>query len=129
MIRDCYLLSASCYIRLEEYGESILFVNIILGVEPNCVKALFLRALAYEDMKQPENALVDFTRAHELSPADLTIKNYLMRCQQTVRSGRTSLNTAATAVTLSQTIQSGLNFSRLTMDSNEDNIDKQHKLQ
>jgi tetratricopeptide (TPR) repeat protein len=81
VIRDCYLQSASCYIRLEEFHEAILFLNIILGVEPECVKAYFLRALAHEDMKQPENALADFTRAHELSPADQTIKSYLTRCQ------------------------------------------------
>jgi tetratricopeptide (TPR) repeat protein len=70
VIRDCYLQSASCYIRLEEFHEAILFLNIILAVEPDCVKALFLRGLAHEDMKQPEQALADFRRAHELSPAD-----------------------------------------------------------
>ena len=50
-MRECYLQSASCYIRLEEFDEAILFLNIILGVEQDCVKAIFLRGIAYEDMK------------------------------------------------------------------------------
>lgn len=62
--------SASCYIRLEEFHEAILFIDIILGVEPACVKAYFLRAIAHQDTKQFEKALADFTKAHELSPAD-----------------------------------------------------------
>jgi tetratricopeptide (TPR) repeat protein len=86
-VRDCYLQSASCYIRLEEFQEAIIWLNIILGIEPECVKALFLRALAYEDMRQPEKALADFIRAHELSPADQTIKSYLTRCRQSMSSG------------------------------------------
>ena len=59
-MKDCYLQSASCYIRLEEYDEAILFLNIILEIEPKSVNALFLRGIAYEDMKKPENALADF---------------------------------------------------------------------
>jgi tetratricopeptide (TPR) repeat protein len=69
-VRDCYLQSASCYIRLEEFSEAIIWLNIILGIEPDCVKALFLRALAQQDMRMLDKALSDFSRAHELSPAD-----------------------------------------------------------
>lgn len=93
--KDVYIQLASCYIRLEEFHEAVLFLNIILGIEPDCVKALFLRAIAYEDMKKPERALEDYTRAHELSPADQTIKNYLLRCRQTV--GGLILSTKSTA--------------------------------
>ena len=59
-MKECYIQSACCYVWLEEYDEAILFLNIILEIEPTCVQALFLRGIAYEDMKKPENARTDF---------------------------------------------------------------------
>ena len=47
IIKDCYLFSASCYIKINQFDPAIGMMNEILESEPKNFKALFLRGSAY----------------------------------------------------------------------------------
>jgi hypothetical protein len=42
-IKECYLFSASCYIKMEQFEFSVLMMNELLTVEPHNPQALYLR--------------------------------------------------------------------------------------
>ena len=47
IIKDCYLFSASCYIKINQFDSAIQQMNLLLDVEPLNIKALYLRGRAY----------------------------------------------------------------------------------
>lgn len=66
VVKDCYLLSASCYIRLDEHKQTSVCLKVILRVEPTDVQALYLCGQSKE--ARPETAPLavnDFRRAYE----------------------------------------------------------------
>ena len=47
-VKDCYLLSASCYIRLNQQSHAKNCLKLILKVEPSDAQSLYLRGQANE---------------------------------------------------------------------------------
>lgn len=47
-VKDCYLLSSSCYIRMDQQEQAKFCLKLILDVEPNDVQCLYLRGQANE---------------------------------------------------------------------------------
>ena len=47
-VKDCYLLSASCYIRLDQQKHAKNCLKLILKVEPSDPQSLYLRGQANE---------------------------------------------------------------------------------
>lgn len=46
IIKDCYLFSASCYIKINQFESAIQLMNELLAIEPHNLKALYLRGKA-----------------------------------------------------------------------------------
>lgn len=46
IIRECYLFSASCYIKINQFEQAVNILTQIIDVEPSNIKALYLRGKA-----------------------------------------------------------------------------------
>ena len=67
-VKDCYLLSASCYIRMDQQDHAKLCLKIILDVEPSDAQTLFLRGQANEIRQETSHkSLADYQRAYQLT--------------------------------------------------------------
>ena len=47
IVKGCYLLSANCYINLNQFDEAIALMDELLNADPACGKALYRRAKCY----------------------------------------------------------------------------------
>ena len=66
-IKDCYILSASCYIRMDQHEHAKNCLKLILKVEPSDAQSLYLRGEANEIRPETaDKALTDFQRVYEL---------------------------------------------------------------
>ena len=66
-IKDCYVLSASCYIRMDQHEHAKNCLKLILKVEPSDAQSLYLRGEANEIRPETaDKALTDFKRVYEL---------------------------------------------------------------
>jgi regulator of sirC expression with transglutaminase-like and TPR domain len=68
MVKDCYLLTSRCYIRMGEQTESAMVcLKQILDVEPNDPEALLLRGQANHSRAETVTlAFKDYLRVLEL---------------------------------------------------------------
>ena len=65
-VKDCYLLSASCYIRMDQQEQAKYCLKLILKVEPDDIQSLFLRAEANTIRQETANkALRDYQKAYK----------------------------------------------------------------
>lgn len=46
IIKECYLFSASCYIKINQFEQAVNILTQIIEVEASNLKALFLRGKA-----------------------------------------------------------------------------------
>jgi tetratricopeptide (TPR) repeat protein len=79
IIKECYLFSASCYIKINQFEQAVSNMDQLLEVENDNFKALFLRGKAY--LKQGEVLLAyqDFSLALEIDPRNQTIRNHIKK--------------------------------------------------
>lgn len=64
-------MAGRSYISLKETDQAILNLNIILDVEPNCYRTLYLRGCAHEGVATSLiKALEDFELAKKLAPRE-----------------------------------------------------------
>ena len=67
VVKDCYLLSARCYIKMDQQMHAKNCLKLILKVEPSDAPALFLRGQANEIRPDTAHqAILDYQRAYEL---------------------------------------------------------------
>lgn len=59
IIKDCYLFSASCYIKINQFDSAIQQMDLLLDVEPLNFKALYLRGRAYFHLNDMNAAYED----------------------------------------------------------------------
>lgn len=85
MIKDCYLFSASCYVKINQFESAILLMNELLDVEKNNVKALYLRGKAYFHKGQMKEAGKDFSRALKIDPSNTIILNYYSQIRPMIK--------------------------------------------
>ena len=65
---------ALCYLKIGAYSEVITYANKILDVQPQNVKAIYRRAIAYLHRGSFDEAKSDLLLANELCPNDPSIK-------------------------------------------------------
>ena len=68
VIKDCYLFSASCYIKINQFDSAIQLMDELLEAELQNVKALYLRGKAYYQRGDQELAFKDFSTAIKVEP-------------------------------------------------------------
>lgn len=68
-----YLNLAQCYIKLENWDNTLRNCDDALNIDANNSKALFRRSVVWEAKKDYEKALDDLKRAEELNPEDKLI--------------------------------------------------------
>lgn len=74
-----------CMIKLKKYSDAVDHASVVLGVQPDNVKALYRRGQAHlERGRDIDSALADLTKAHALQPDNDAIKNLLQRCKREV---------------------------------------------
>eukprot|EP01027_Heterolobosea_sp_BB2_P020451 GEZU01029177.1.p1 GENE.GEZU01029177.1~~GEZU01029177.1.p1 ORF type:complete len:315 (-),score=151.96 GEZU01029177.1:99-1043(-) len=66
----CLLNAAMCHLKLKEYKNAIESCTKALKIDPNSVKALYRRGVAYSDSAEYELAEKDFKQALEVSPGN-----------------------------------------------------------
>ena len=83
-MRDCYLLSARCYIHTNQQGHAKNCLKLILKVEPLDAQSIFLRGQANEIRPQTaQQALLDYQRAYELTLKSSNTSSSLSRALET----------------------------------------------
>ena len=77
IIKDCYLFSSSCYIKINQFESAIQQLDLLLDVEPLNIKALYLRGRASFYLNDMTSAYEDLKQAHDLDPQNAIINRYL----------------------------------------------------
>ena len=62
-----FLNIASCYLKMENWDQTLRNCNDALEIDTNNIKGLFRRACAYEGKKELDKALVDLKKCQELN--------------------------------------------------------------
>jgi tetratricopeptide (TPR) repeat protein len=73
---------ASCHLQYKNYSYAIEMCNKVLILEPNNVKALFRRAVAYMETQEFEQAKEDFNRVQHLDPGNAAIRRKRQELKQ-----------------------------------------------
>ena len=76
---NCHLNIAACYLKIDKENEAVQECSAALKIEPNNIKALFRRGRARMEMRDWDNAEIDFNKALELDNENQEIKNELIR--------------------------------------------------
>lgn len=79
---------ALCLLKLKQFDRCIEECNAILQIQPQHLKAIFRRAQAYFEKGMLDRALEDATKAHELSPQDKIIKDFLEEVQTAIKGSK-----------------------------------------
>ena len=77
IIKDCYLFSSSCYIKINQFEPAIQQLDLLLDIEPLNIKALYLRGRASFYLNDMISAYEDLKQAHDLDPQNALINRYL----------------------------------------------------
>jgi len=87
-IIPCLLNRAACDLKLKAYQQCVSACSRVLTREPNNVKALFRRSVAYFHLKEFDLALEDCSKAAELEPEDQQIKKLLKEIKTAAENSR-----------------------------------------
>ncbi|KAK7872050.1 hypothetical protein R5R35_004553 [Gryllus longicercus] len=82
---------AMAHIKLEQYLEALRDCNKVLELEPNNVKALHRRGIAYKHRGNYQQALDDFLRILQLEPSNRMASSLAQEMQTKVDSNRRSV--------------------------------------
>lgn len=77
IIKDCYLFSSSCYIKINQFESAIQQLDLLLDVEPLNFKALSLRGRAYFHLNDMTAAYEDLLQAHDIDSQNTLINRYI----------------------------------------------------
>ena len=77
IIKDCYLFSASCYIKINQFESAIQQMDLLLDVEPLNFKALYLRGRAYFFLNEMTASYDDLMQAHYIEHQNPLINRYI----------------------------------------------------
>ena len=80
-----YSNRAACRQQIHDYKGVIDDANAALGINPNHVKALLRRGIAYEGIEKWKQALDDFNKVNQLSPGMSNVSQGIVRCQRALR--------------------------------------------
>jgi len=78
----CLLNTAACCLKLEDYDRVIEDCSVVLGSQPDSLKALYRRGAAYFHKNQLEQAKEDLKKAVEIAPDDTVVKNLLKQVEE-----------------------------------------------
>eukprot|EP00347_Sterkiella_histriomuscorum_P018989 403343395 len=68
IIKDCYLFSASCYVKINQFDSAIQLMSELIEAEESNLKALYLRGKAYYQRNEIMNAYTDFQTGLNVEP-------------------------------------------------------------
>jgi hypothetical protein len=85
---------ASCHLQYKNYCHAIEMSNKVLFLEPNNVKALFRRAIAYMETQEFDQAKEDLYRVQQLEPANAAAREKLQALKQWQRKSDAKLAAA-----------------------------------
>ena len=80
-----YSNRAACRQQIHDYSGVIGDANAALGINPNHVKALLRRAIAYEGLEKWQAALDDYNKVNMMSPGMSNVSQGIVRCQRALR--------------------------------------------
>lgn len=80
-----YSNRAACRQQIHDYKNVIDDANSALAINPQHVKALLRRAIAYEGQEKWKGALEDYNAVNRLSPGMSNVSQGVMRCQRALR--------------------------------------------
>jgi tetratricopeptide (TPR) repeat protein len=67
------------------YGDAVDHASVVLGVQPDNVKALYRRGQAhFERGRDIDSALADLEKAHSLQPENDAVRKLLLQCRREV---------------------------------------------
>eukprot|EP00054_Salpingoeca_dolichothecata_P037790 m.276021 g.276021 ORF g.276021 m.276021 type:complete len:473 (-) comp78820_c0_seq1:29-1447(-) len=80
----CTLNLASCYIKLEKFGQAVTCCTEIIQKQNTNLKAFYRRGLAHEGLKNYAQSEEDLQNALKISPNDERVLEALKRVQQSL---------------------------------------------
>eukprot|EP01098_Paradermamoeba_levis_P007471 TRINITY_DN3092_c0_g1_i1.p1 TRINITY_DN3092_c0_g1~~TRINITY_DN3092_c0_g1_i1.p1 ORF type:complete len:110 (-),score=26.91 TRINITY_DN3092_c0_g1_i1:124-453(-) len=80
-----YANCAACHMQLQEFPEVLKYANKALEINPQNVKALLRRGLAYEAMEKYQLALDDMKKALALDPTFIMASQAVGRLDKAVK--------------------------------------------
>lgn len=80
-----YTNRAACRQQSHDYQSVMEDANSALAINPNHIKALLRRAIAYEGMEKWQPALDDYNAVNRLSPGLQNVSQGVVRCQRALR--------------------------------------------
>lgn len=76
---------AACRQQIHDFKGVVEDANFALEMNPNHVKALHRRAIAWEGLEKWQNALEDYQKVNQLAPGMSNVSQGVMRCQRALR--------------------------------------------
>lgn len=94
LLISCQLNSAQAHINCKQYPTAITSATAVLSKDPNNVKALYRRAVAYNHTGRPEEAIEDLKIALELDPENKPVKVELQKARKQIQDAKAKAKAA-----------------------------------